>query len=151
MEKKQMNMLKDLMINTFNSVTNIEEQAIEGRLAQGLTISELHTIAAMGLHEENPMSVVAGRLDVTLATLNVAIGKLEKKGFVERRRSETDRRQMLIKLTTKGRKAYRAHDAFHHKLIEEALEDLTPEEEEAFVKALTKVKSFFDEQRHANQ
>ena len=67
-------------------------------------------------------------------------------GFVERIRSEKDRRQVLVKLTTKGRKAFRAHDMFHKKMIEEALSDLTLEEERVFTSALTKVKTFFDEE-----
>lgn len=149
MDKVQLNMLNDLLVGAFNSVTNIEQKALDNRLTQGLTSSELHTIAAMGLSEENPMSVVAGRLDVTLATLNVAIGKLERKGFVERRRSETDRRQMLVKLTAKGRKAYRAHDAFHRDLITAVVEDMSPEEEQALMNALVKIQNFFAEQNEA--
>ena len=35
---------------------------------------------------------------------------------------------MLVALTAKGRKAMRAHDAFHKKMVESALADLTPEE-----------------------
>lgn len=143
--------LNDLLTSTFNSILRIEERSLNNRLTEGLSISELHTICAIGLHEENPMNVVASRLDVTLATLTVAINKLEKKGFVERIRSEKDRRQVLIKLTTKGRKAFRAHDMFHKKMIEEALSDLTSEEERVFTAALTKVKSFFDEEEARQQ
>lgn len=149
MDKVQLNMLNDLLIGAFNSITNIEQKALDNRLTQGLTSSELHTIAAMGLSEENPMSVVAGRLGVTLATLNVAIGKLERKGFVERRRSETDRRQMLVKLTAKGKKAYRAHDTFHRNLITAVIEDLSPKEEQALTNALVKIQHFFAEQNEA--
>ena len=145
MEQQHLNTLYELMVDTFRSLRSIEEGVLDNRSAQELTLSELHTIVAVGLTEENPMSVVASRLDVTLATLNVAIGKLEKKGFVEKRRCETDRRQMLIKLTAKGRKAYRAHASFHRALIEEALAELTPEEERVFESALVKVKSYFDE------
>ena len=63
---------------------------------------------------------------------------------MERERSETDRRQVLVALTAKGRKAMRAHDAFHKKMVESALADLTPEEEGVFVKAVGKIKAFFD-------
>lgn len=138
--------LDDLLSGTFNSILRIEEKALDNRLTQGLTTTEVHTIVAVGLHESNPMSVVAARLNVTLATLTTAISKLVAKGFVERIRDEGDRRKVMISLTNKGRQVYRAHGQFHRQMIDEALSDLTPEEENAFASALGKVKAFFDAQ-----
>lgn len=142
-------MIDTLLTNTFNSILRIEERSLGNRLTEGLSISELHTIAAVGLHESNPMKVVAGRLDVTLATLTAAMNKLERKGFVERMRCEADRRQVLVHLTSKGRKAYRAHEAFHHKMVDNALSSLTPEERDVFVRAVGKVKEYFDTESRA--
>ncbi len=73
------------------------------------------------------MKVVASRLDVTMATLTAAMNKLERKGFVERSRSEIDSRQVLVQLTSKGRKAFRAHESFHKKMVDSALAALTQE------------------------
>lgn len=87
--------------------------------------------------------MVASRLDVTLATLTAAIGKLVTKGFVQRTRCEADRRQVLVSLTKEGRKAYRAHELFHRQMVDAALDGLTPEEEAAFARGLSKVKAFF--------
>lgn len=141
--------LNDLLTNTFNSILRIEEQSVHNRLTAGLSIAELHTIVAIGLHESNPMNVIATRLNITLATLTSAITKLEKKGFVERMRSEKDRRQVLVHLTTDGRKAYRAHDLFHKKMVDNVLDQLNPEEERIFINALTKVKEFFDQENQS--
>ncbi len=138
--------LDGLLSDTFNSILRIEERSLDNRLTHGLTITEVHTIVAIGLHERNPMNVVAARLGVTLATLTTAVGKLAKKGFVERVRSEDDRRKVLVSLTKKGRQVYRAHGLFHHQMIDEALADLSEEEERIFADALMKVKTFFDAQ-----
>ena len=73
-----------LLSDTFNSILRIEERSLKNRLTEGLSIAELHTIAAVGLHESNTMKVVAERLDVTMATLTAAVSKLERKGFVLR-------------------------------------------------------------------
>lgn len=143
--------LNDLFTNTFNAVLRIEEQSISSRLTQGLTIAELHTLVAIGLHEKNPMKVVADRLNIRMASLTAAVNKLEAKGFVERYRSEKDRRQVLVSLTTRGRKAFRAHERFHKKLVDDVLETLTPDEERIFMKALTTVKSFFDRMEEENE
>ena len=146
LSKDELRTLDELLTSTFNSILRIEERSLNNRLTEGLSIAELHTICAVGLHEANPMKVIANRLGVTLATLTVMINKLEKRSYVERERSTKDRRQVLVRLTTKGRKAMRAHDAFHKKMVESALADLSPEEEGVFVKAIGKVKAFFDQE-----
>ena len=46
----------------------------------------------------------------------------------------------------KGRQVLRAHNLFHHQMIDEALAGLTEEEERVFAEALSKVKAFFDAQ-----
>ena len=100
-----------LLSDTFNSILRIEERSLDNRLTHGLTITEVHTIVAVGLHEQNPMNVVAARLGVTLATLTTAVNKLVRKGFVERIRAEDDRRKVLVSLTKKGRQVFRARPA----------------------------------------
>ena len=127
--------IDDLLSGTFNSILRIEEQSLDNRLTHGLTITEVHTIVAIGLHERNPMNVIAAR-----------VNKLANKGFVERTRAEDDRRKVLVSLTKKGRQVLRAHNLFHHQMIDEALADLTEEEERVFAGALKKVKGFFDAQ-----
>ena len=76
----------------------------------------------------------------------MAITKLEKKGYVKRTRSEVDRRQVLVALTKKGKQAYRVHGLFHKRLIGNALEGLNSEEETVLIRALSKVKFFFEEE-----
>lgn len=138
--------LDELFSTTFNSILRVEERSLQNRLTDGLTITEIHTIVAVGLHEENPMNVVASRLDVTLATLTTAVAKLVKKGYIERRRSEEDRRKVYVRLTKRGRQVYRAHGLFHHKMIDEALSGLDAEEERVLFASLSKVRAFFDAQ-----
>lgn len=138
--------LDELLSGTFNSVLRTEEKSLQNKLTEGLTITEIHTIVAVGLHETNPMNVVATRLGVTLATLTTAVNKLVDKGFIARARCEDDRRKVLVSLTKRGKQVYRAHGLFHKKMIDEALAGLTEEEERVFAGALGKVKAFFDEQ-----
>ena len=85
--------IDDLLSGTFNSILRIEEQSLDNRLTHGLTITEVHTIVAIGLHERNPMNVIAARLNVTLATLTTAVNNW-RTGFVERTRAEDDRRKV---------------------------------------------------------
>lgn len=144
-------LLNELMTTTFNSVTRIEEKSLNNRLLQGLTIAEIHTLAAVGMHATVPMKTICSKLGVTMATVNASVSRLERKGYLTRARGEEDRRQMLVTLTTNGRKALRVHDAFHHKMVDRALEGLSRDEEATLVKALVNVKAFFDEEYEALQ
>ena len=138
--------LNDLLVGVFNAILRIEENSLDNRITAGTTISEIHTIAAVGMYNKDPMGVVAGRLGVTMATLTTAVNKLEARGLVCRERDSEDRRKVLLSLTKEGRKICRAHDMFHRKMVNDALSGLTPEEEAVFARALTHVKDFFDAQ-----
>ena len=136
--------LDSIMTKTFNSVMSIEERVLESRLTAGLTIAEVHTIVAIGLHGMSPMKTVAARLGVSVPTLTSAVNRLVKKGHVERVRDDAYRRLVLLRLTNSGRKACRAHDLFHKRMVVSAVEGLSRNEVEVLVKALTQVKAFFE-------
>ncbi len=143
---EQSRVLNSMFSKTFDTIRRTEEKSLDNRLTYGLSISEVHTIAAIGLRERVPMNVIAGRLNVTLATMTAAINKLYKKGCVERERNENDRRQVLVSLTSKGRKVRRTHDLFHQKMVARALETLDAQEVDVLSSALEKIKVFFDEE-----
>jgi DNA-binding MarR family transcriptional regulator len=65
----------------------------------------------------------------------------EKREFVERRRSESDRREMLVSLTAKGRKVLGPLDVAHKRLADATASALTGEERRLFVALAEKVRS----------
>lgn len=149
--KEEKELVNELLTSTFNSITRIEERSLKNRLTRDLSIAEIHTIEAIGMYDQKPMKDVANQLGVTLATVNAAVNKLERKGYVERKRGEQDRRQMLASLTSSGRKALRVHDMFHKRMIDSALSGLTHEESRAFARAVAGIKQFFDQEYEAVQ
>ena len=68
---------------------------------------------------------------------------LVKKGYVERRRSEEDRRVVLVSLSEKGERAYHHHRMFHEKMVMAVMKDLDRQETEALTEALMKLQDFF--------
>lgn len=136
--------LDELLSGTFNSILRIEEQSLDSRFSRGLSIADIHTLVAVGLYEHDPMNVVASRLNVTLATLTTAAKKLERQGYVRRERCSDDRRKVLLSLTARGRKVYRAHRLFHEKMLAAALSGLSADEARVLATSLAKVKGFFD-------
>jgi DNA-binding MarR family transcriptional regulator len=68
-----------------------------------------------------------------------------KKGYVERIRSEDDRRVVKLSLTKKGKLLYRVHQHFHSQMIKEILVNMEEEEQHALLKALDNLHQFLQE------
>ena len=81
--------------------------------------------------------------DIRRSTVTNIIQLMEKKGYVERSRSEEDRRVVLVSLSEKGEKAYFHHRMFHEKMVMEVLDGMDKEETEVLTRALTKLQKFF--------
>lgn len=135
--------INEMLVETFNSILKLEQGALCGTRFNNLTITEVHTIHAVGLEGNKTMSEIANDLDITVATLTKAITKLAQKGYVERRRTEEDRRVVLISLTEKGKKVYRIHNIYHSKMIRITFGGMTEQEKDVLGKALQKLNEFF--------
>lgn len=143
-----MKILNELLVETFNDILTIEQNAIKEGNLKDLSITEIHTIAAIGMYDSKAMSEIAQQLEITVGTLTIAINNLVKKGYVERKRSETDRRVVLIELTRKGKLAFRVHEKFHSDMIRATIEGLSDEEESVLINSLEKLNSFFKKNYH---
>ena len=137
--------INELLVELFNDVLQIEEQSLKDGPISDLSITEIHTLEAIGMYDQKSMSEVAQNLKITVGTLTTAINKLIKKEYVERKRIEEDRRVVLIKLTKKGKLAYRLHDKFHKDMVNTAVDGLNDKEEEVLIHSLTKINKFFKE------
>ncbi len=135
--------LNDILVRLFANVLNIEEKCLKKGEFSNLSIKEMHIIDSIGINREPSMSETAKELGITSGTLTIAVDNLIRKGYVERRRSKEDRRVVLIKLTEKGIRAYKAHEDFHKDLVASVLEVLDEKEAELLVKVLSNIDEFF--------
>lgn len=135
--------LNEILVKLFRNINAIEERAVRGGEYKNITTNDMHVIEAIGLAEPKNMSTVAKALAVTTGTLTISVNSLVKKGFVDRVRSEEDRRVVLISLTEQGKKAYRQHQSFHEDMINAAVAQLNEDEKVILQKALTDLNSFF--------
>lgn len=93
--------VNDYLVSVFNDILTIEESELKKSQFNDLSITEMHTIEAIGMYKKKTTSEVAKELSITVGTLTTAINKLVKKGYVERIRSEDDRRVVKLGLTKK--------------------------------------------------
>ncbi|PHV70421.1 MarR family transcriptional regulator [Sporanaerobium hydrogeniformans] len=145
-----MAVVSDLLINVFNSILAIEKQTLERGALKEVTLSELHTIEAIGLSFKR-MTEVASLLNINVSTLTVSINKLVKKGYVERKYSEEDRRVVLVGLTHKGMLAYRIHESFHAVMVKVMIKGLKEEECKELIDSLKRLNTFFKDEYGLNR
>ena len=119
----------------FKDILDIEERALITSEYKDISVNDMHIMEAIGIQEPKNMSTVAKA---------IAINHLVKKGYVERTRSEEDRRVVLVSLSEKGEKAFLHHKIFHEKMVMAVLDDLNPKETKDLTRALLKLQNFFD-------
>ncbi len=132
-----------VLVKLFNDIMHIEEKAIITDEFKDISNNDMHIIEAIGIDEPKNMSSVAKELSVTVGTLTIAINNLVKKGYVNRIRSDKDRRVVYISLSNKGRKAYNHHAEFHREMVKATIDGLNGDEVSVLVKSLENLVHFF--------
>ena len=139
---KNIRKINDILVNLFNMVLKMEEEAIRETSSQDLSITEVHTLVAIGKGRPRTMTHVANILGISVSTLTTAVGKLVKKGYVERVRDEEDRRIVRIHLTESGVEAVNAHENFHDMMISEAVSEIPEDELGNFISSIDNINQF---------
>ena len=135
--------INDILVNLFNEILKLEEEAIITDEFKDITNNDMHIIEAVGLSGENTMSVVAKKLGITAGSLTTSVNSLVNKKYVKRQRSEEDRRVVFIKLTEKGKRAYEHHREYHRQMTEAVISRLDENEVPVLIKTLTGLSDFF--------
>lgn len=140
--QKTQKVINELLVQIFDDILQIEEKTLQSGHLSDLSVTEMHTIEAIGMYTKRTMSEVAQDLKITVGTLTTAVNKLIKKGYVERKRIEEDRRVVLVELTKKGKLAFRLHEKFHSDMVETTINGLSDEEQKILISSLEKLNEF---------
>jgi len=89
-------------------------------------------------------SILGISIGITMGTASVAVNKLTEKQFLERSRSNTDRRKVFVKLTQKGKVALNYHGNFHSTILERITDDIPKEKLDTFVEVFETIMENLD-------
>ena len=109
--------------------------------------SELFAMLLVDKQGEMMMSEIADNIGISMSTASGIIERLVKNGYVNRDRSETDRRIVVVRLTEQGKRliAQLKCTVFEYiRSIDESLED---EERQLLLKIFTKILDVLDKKR----
>lgn len=124
--------VNDVLENFYKLFYETEDLALK-RGIKCLTHTELHIIEAIG-KDSLSMNELSDRLGITMGTATVAITKLREKGFIERVRSDADRRKVYVSLSKKGLEALNYHNSYHKNIISTITENIPNNDLEHFTK-----------------
>lgn len=143
--------INDTLVNLINKIWELEGKAVITEEFKDLTNNDIHVIEAVGQGDGANMSSIARKLDITVGSLTTAMNSLVKKKYVERHRSEEDRRVVFVRLTEKGMKAYLHHEDYHRQMTQAILNRLDEEEIAVLLKTLDTLKGFFNSYQKLNE
>jgi DNA-binding MarR family transcriptional regulator len=101
-----------------------------------LSMGAMSVLGALSVHDELTVGELAVRERVQPPSMTRTVGCLAEGGYVERRPSETDRRQVLVAITGRGRATLKADRARRDEWLAQRLADLTPDERAALRRAV---------------
>ncbi|MDR1835308.1 MAG: MarR family winged helix-turn-helix transcriptional regulator [Fusobacteriaceae bacterium] len=125
------NRVNELLESFYKVFYKTEDMALK-RGIKSLTHTELHIIEAIG-NESVMMNELADRLGITMGTATVAISKLTEKGYIDRNRSDIDRRKVYVSLTKTGLAALSYHNNYHKMIMASITESIPKEDLNIFV------------------
>lgn len=135
--------INQTLVKVFNNILRIEETKLKS-FGADISIREAHVIeAVVAAKEQNSATEIAARLNVTVGSLTVAITTLERKGYVLRKRSLSDKRKVEISPTEKALRVNALHEGFHNEMTQAAIEILPKEQLHLLVAALENINAYF--------
>lgn len=136
-----------LSTNCFMNIARASDQMLSElnrRLKADLDLSvSAATVLAIvdGAGEPITPGVIAERAIIAAASTTSVLDTLEKRGLVVRRSHPTDRRKLLIELTSTGRSAIDHILPGIHRLEKQIMDALTPEEKRDLIVLMAKVQN----------
>ena len=137
-------MINKVLVHLFNDLLRIEENSLH-REGVNLSMREIHIIEAVCAADDssNTMTSLAERLRVTVGSVTVAVGTLERKGYVTRRRSKQDKRRVHVLPTTQAQEVDRIHRAYHQRMTQAVMRAVPEDQLDVLVHALSAVNDYF--------
>ena len=143
-------MIDKVLVHLFNDLLRIEEKTLQKHVG-ALSMREVHIIEAVcaAQSDDNTMTVLAATLRVTVGSLTVAIKTLERKGYVTRRRSDTDKRRVHVLPLPPALEVEKHHRAFHSRMVDAVTTAVPPEQLDVLLQSLHAIYDYFYDQEEA--
>ena len=103
-------------------------------------------MVVLGHLEDSSQSVgkLADLCGAAQNTMSEIVQRLQRRGLVEKRRSQSDQRVVLVGVTKKGRQVFAKHRTMLTKVHEQVLQNLSAEQRETLLESISTVVSLVE-------
>lgn len=139
---KDIKKINNIMVDIFTLIEKLEEESVKDSSFENLSLTEVHTLVAIGNGRPKTMTSVATALGINVSTLTTAINRLVKKGYVSRFKDERDKRIVRLRPTESGLEVIEKHEEYHDNVVGEALRRLSKNELSRLNRVLVEIDRF---------
>ena len=133
-----------MLVETFHLLLKEEMEFVKSLAGYDLSAREIHLLQFVGANDGRAtISDVATTLHITLASVTVMANRLEQENYLTKQRGISDGREVLLRLTEKGRKIDRLHSEWHTSLVERITEGMSEFEKEVLLNSVKKLNNIF--------
>ena len=125
-----------VLFKTYQTLRTHDLKSIE---STGLCLSDFGVLEILLHKGPLPVNAIGEKVLLTSGSITTAVDRLEKKGLVERRFSESDRRVRMVHLTEAGRVLIEDAFAAHQAALERATSGLDADEKTLLIDLLKKL------------
>ncbi|HOE17103.1 MAG TPA: MarR family transcriptional regulator [Syntrophorhabdaceae bacterium] len=139
--------LGDLIYRVISKYIASEKVPKSFGISQKLHPSEIHTLYAIGKNPNTNVTDLAKFLGITKGAVPKMIKKLKSKGLVDSFGSSANRKEVLLRLTAEGEKAYQGYLQYHEQrnaFLKKHYERLTTDEYALLKRALNALERYAD-------
>lgn len=108
--------------------TRVNQQILAQAAAIGLTPGQPKVLEYLTAHEGSDQKSISAYCEIQPSTTATILAGMEKRGLIERRQAEGNRRSLYVYLTEKGREAARQMNVIFAETEKTALQGLQEEE-----------------------
>lgn len=142
-EREIKSLLNKVLKELFFKILRIQERIVSKSANGRLSRTEMHMLEEIEETENATLTSIAGKLGITKATASVSAARLESKKYIEKVKSDNDKRISYLFLTEKGRDCCLNHRRFHDEMVQSLLEDFKISEYPDVLKSLRGLSEFF--------
>ena len=125
----------------FNLLAKCQEKEALIAEQHGLFLSEFRCIKLLGLDEKLNNEAIAKRMELSPSRLTRVIDGLVKKGYMKREINKEDRRNLMIRFSTRGKNLSNKLNNAFIKIHSDILKEIKSSQHESLIKAMSKLNS----------
>ncbi len=113
---------------------------------RSLTMAQLHVLHYLYEKEKGTMGELSTYAKVKMPTMTDTVNRLVKLGYVKRNHSESDRRNVVISTTAKGKEVIESHRTHNMGHLDKFMKTLEINERDTMIKVIRQLRGLLEKQ-----